>query len=311
MQSVRAVVADSGGDSLEDLCRQLIASGISPDTSLDVWRDGVPSFGVRTLREGVELPLGFDVSLRTDEETNMPSDIPNLKQSAAPMPRTEKPAHITTAQGDDDDDEIDLDKLVKRLLDACAEHDIPVSTLSLEEAAEQLLGRTAHERGDGDAGPSRQHLVDDEEPFDDEMVERIMRHVQGKLSPSAAQGLLDLLRGAPADDDMPEGLRGTKEGERLAEYLDGKDRHSFSDRIEAADAVGHAFEMMKQRGALDEPPPFPGRPTAGSLPLPGRQERAGIDRKKRIASDSKFAEDAASRMLRKALKKARRTGVFG
>ena len=251
-------------------------------------------------------PGAFDIGRRGHDE-----DVPELKQARAPLPRTEKPAHITTAQGDDDDDEIDLDKLVKRLLDACAEHDIPVSTLSLEEAAEQLLGRTAHERGDGDAGPSRQHLVDDEEPFDDEMVERIMRHVQGKLSPSAAQGLLDLLRGAPADDDMPEGLRGTKEGERLAEYLDGKDRHSFSDRIEAADAVGHAFEMMKQRGALDEPPPFPGRPTAGSLPLPGRQERAGIDRKKRIASDSKFAEDAASRMLRKALKKARRTGVFG
>jgi hypothetical protein len=48
--------------------------------------------------------------------------------------------------------------------------------------------------------------------------------------------------------------------------------------VEAADAVGHALALMKQRGALDMPPPFPGRRTPGGHPLPGRQERYGIDR---------------------------------
>ena len=224
----------------------------------------------------------------------MPSDIPNLKQSAAPMPRTEKPAHVTpgsTETGQDDD----LPELVEQLLDFCIERDLPPNS-PMDEVAEQFLAE--HTRGGKDADPTRQHLVDDEEPLDDEVIERVMRHAKAKLSPSAAQGLEDLLRSAPGadDDDMPEPLRGTKQGERLAEYLDGKDRHSFSDRIEAADAVGQAIELMRKtagsagdrRVARDMPPPFPGRPTPGGHPLPGRQERYGIDRKKQIAADAAF-----------------------
>jgi hypothetical protein len=138
-----------------------------------------------------------------------------------------------------------------------------------------------------------------------------MRHVRDRLSPSAAQGLEDLLRTAPEADDnaMPEGLRGTKEGERLAEYLNGLDRHSISDRAESMDAIGHAVELMRERGQLDtgsgprmrdlrrrgegervagsdEPPAFAGMPRPGNSPLPGRQERRGIDRRKRMAGDS-------------------------
>jgi hypothetical protein len=178
-------------------------------------------------------PGAFDIGRRGHDE-----DVPELKQAAAPMPRTEKPAHITTAQGDDDDDEIDLDKLVKRLLDACAEHDIPISTLSLEEAAEQLLGRTAHERGD--AGPTRQAMVDDEEPPDDE-IDRVMEHIV--RSPEAASRLLEKLRAS----DLPPGLRDKASRDQLERQIEHLDPASACDAAEAIRAV----ELMRQRGNLE------------------------------------------------------------
>jgi hypothetical protein len=213
-------------------------------TSLQRWFAAMPA--PRFDAPGRGSPGAFDIGRPGHDQ-----DVPELREARSPLPRGNLPEHTTPGSVETGEDDLDLDKLVKRLLDACAEHDISPSALSLEEAAEQLLGRAGHERGD--AGPTRQHLVDDEEPLDDEVIERVMRHAKAKLSPSAAQGLEDLLRSAPGadDDDMPEPLRGTKQGERLAEYLDGLDRHSFSDRVEAADAVGEAIELMRPRGGLD------------------------------------------------------------
>src|SRR6516165_7105714 len=150
-------------------------------TSLQRWFSAMPAPVFDPPGRGS--PGAFDINRRGHDQV---PDIPRVERSST-MPRTTTPSHATpVASGlDDDDDGIDLDKLVERLLAACAEHDIPISTLSLEEAAEQLLGRTAHERGD--AGPPRQHLVDDEAELDDETVSRIMRHIKGRLSPSAAQ----------------------------------------------------------------------------------------------------------------------------
>jgi hypothetical protein len=342
---IHAVVTDSG-DSLSELCRQLIASGISPDTSLDVYRDdGVPSFGVWTLREGVELPLGFDVSLRTDKETNMPSDIPNLRQSAAPMPRTEKPAHVTTGQGDDDDDIGVSPEIIPHILRLCAQHGISTD-IGVGEALEELANRLG---AAGDAGvPTGRVGAVDAEGLDDEVIEQVLKHLDGRMSPSALVGLRDMLSGGADDDDpMPAFVRGNEDyiARRAADW----DVHSASDAQEnremlaelerehdaragdrrrrvAGDMPETASELMRPRGGLDPgtgermaarrgtepwfpgqgervagdmPPPFPGRPTPGAHPLPGRQERSGIDRKRmagdaarsvKMATDKQFAK---------------------
>ena len=61
--SIRAVV-DGTGDTLPDFCRRLMATGLSPDLRLDVYRDGAPSFGVKSLRAG-QFEHSFDEILLT------------------------------------------------------------------------------------------------------------------------------------------------------------------------------------------------------------------------------------------------------
>jgi hypothetical protein len=243
-------------------------------TSLQQWFAGMPT--PRFERPGRGAAGAFDIKHRGRDE-----DVPELKEARAPLPRGNLPSHVTpgeTETGEDDD--VDLGELVEQLYRECHARGLP--TRDIEHAVEPLLAQT---EGGGDAGPTPQHLVDDQsEPLDDEVIERVMRHAKAKLSPSAAEGLEDMLRSAPgADDDLPEALRGTKEGERLREYLDGKDRHSISDRLEAADAVGHALELMKERGQFDagtgprmaerrgtEPwHPGKGEPPGADLPRPG------------------------------------------
>jgi hypothetical protein len=275
---VRAVVADSGGVSPAELCRQLLAAGLDPSTSLDAYRDGVPIFGVRTLREGVDLALGFDdVSLRIDEETNM-ADIPNLKQSAAPMPRTNKPAHVTpgsTETGADSDSEIG--ELIERLFQHCVAHDLP--TDQLQHALEPLLVQTAG--GNGDAGVPSQHIgAEDDEPLDSEMVEKIMRHLDGRLSPAALGQLRDMLEGGPDEYDwMPPGLRDKASRDQLERQVEHLDPHSASDALENIRAI----ELMRERGNLERGTgerlaerrgteawhPGKGEPPGTGLPHPG------------------------------------------
>jgi hypothetical protein len=319
--SVRAVVAGTG-DSLPDFCRRLMAAGLDPNLRLDVYRDGVPSFGVKSLHAG-QFEHAFDEILLTQESNNMRSrngrdqdpDVPHLGEAHAPLPRGNVPPFETpTASG------LDADigsEIIPHILKLCAENGISTD-VPLGDALEELSDRIA---AAGDAGPSRQHLVDDEEPLDDEVIERVMQHAKAKLSPSAAQGLEDLLRSAPgADDDLPAPLRGTKEGERLREYLDGKDRHSFSDRVEAADAIGEAIELMRPRGGLDPgtgprmaerrgtEPWHPGR---GEPAAAGSPRAAGVSRppgslvpatsrpKPFTASDKRMASDAALKSFAK------------
>jgi hypothetical protein len=174
----------------------------------------------------------------------MPPDIPRVELSSE-MPRTTTPPHETAvASGEDDEEEIGLSpEMIARVLKGCAQHDIS-SDVGVGEALEQLSDRIAEGRG-GDAGvPTGRVGAEDDEPPDDE-IERVMEHIV--RSPEAASRLLERLQA----DDLPPGLRGTREGERLAEYLDGLDRHSISDRLEAADAVGEAVELMRPRGGLD------------------------------------------------------------
>jgi hypothetical protein len=267
-RSVRAVVADSGGVSPAELCRQLLAAGLDPSASLDAYRDGVPIFGVRSLREGVDLALGFDDKLLL-EETNM-SDIPNLKQSAAPMPRTNKPPHETPGSvetGEDDDDLAAAAKVLDAFAKLCAEHEID---LDGDTAYEQLMGRVEA----GDAGPEPQRMVDDEEPLDDEVIERVLAHMRGRMSDSAMQGLEDMLRGGADDDDpMPASLRG-HEGE-VERLIENKDPRSAADMHEVYGGMDQiaASEMMRERGAFS-----PGERTErrdGARWWPGKGEPPG------------------------------------
>jgi hypothetical protein len=265
-------------------------------TSLQEWFAAMPP--TKFERPGRGAPGAFDIARSFDQ------DIPRVER-AATMPRTTKPAHEMPASVETGaDDDVDLGELVEQLFRQCHARGLP--TRDIEHALEPLLVQS---EGGGDAGVPQRIGAEDDEPLDDEVIERVMRHAKAKLSPSAAEGLEDILRSAPgADDDLPEPLRGTKEGERLREYLDGLDRHSISDRLEAADAVGEAVELMRKtagsagdrrRAARDMPPPFPGRPTPGGYPLPGRQERSGIDRK-RMAGDSS-APQASTKQFAKFL----------
>jgi hypothetical protein len=201
----------------------------------------------------------------------------------------------------------------------------------LGDALEQLADRIA---AAGDADPPRQHLVDDQSgPLDGEVVEKIMQHLDGRLSPAALGQLKEMLEGGPDEYDwMPPGLRDKASRDQLERQIEHLDPRSASDALENIEAV----ELMRQRGNLergsgqrmaerrgtepwfpgqgervagDMPPPFPGRPTPGGHPLPGRQEHAGIDRR-RIAGDSS-APQASTKQFAKflGLKKKQLPGV--
>jgi hypothetical protein len=240
-------------------------------------------------------PGAFDIGRRGHDE-----DVPELKQARAPLPRTEKPAHITTAQGDDDDDEIDLDKLVKRLLEVCAERDIPISTVSLEEAAEQLL---AH----GDAGvPTGRVGAVDAEGLPDEVVKQVLEHCRGKISDDAVSDLEDLLRnGGDEGDPVPPWAKHREaEIERIAE---GKDRHSAADMHELYGALDQmeeeARKLMRSRGQFEAPVgrtmrglrdvgpwhPGKGEPPGEDLPRPAGKPHVPGSLVPKMASDKSFA----------------------
>jgi hypothetical protein len=301
MKAIRAVVADSGASPAQ-LCQQLVAAGIDPGTSLDVYRaDGTPYFGVRTLREGVELALGFDdIPLRMEKETNMP-DIPNLKQSAAPMPRTNKPPHVTPGSvetGADDDSEIG--ELVERLFQHCVAHDLP--TDQLQHALEPLLVQTAG--ANGDAGVPSQRGAEDDEGLPDEVVKQVLEHCRGKISDKGVSDLEDLLRNGGDDGDpVPPWLKARKdEIERLAEPLD---RHSASDMHEFNNAMDQmeqeARARMRELGKFDAPVrtrpagsgeswhPGKGEPPGSGLPHPGGTPRPPGSLIPHTASDAAIA----------------------
>jgi hypothetical protein len=303
MQSVRAVVADSG-DSLPDLCRRLMAAGLDSELRLDVYRDGAPSFGVKSLHAG-QFEHSFDGIFLTQENNIMPtrngrdqsdpnSGIPRLKVAAAPMPRTALPQHETPGSVETGQDD-DLPEVIERLLEFCVERDLPPNS-PMDEVAEQFLAEHA---GGKDAGPPRPN-IDDEQPPDDE-IDRVMEHIV--RSPEAASRLLEKLRAS----DLPPGLRDKASRDQLERQIEHLDPRSASDALENIKAIelmrehgnlerGVGPRMAERRGmepwfpgqgervAGDMPPPFPGRPTPGGHPLPGRQERAGID--KRMAGDA-------------------------
>src|SRR5262249_26017493 len=243
---------------------------------------GVPYFGVRTLREGTQL-TGFDVSLRT--ETNMP-DIPNLKQSAAPMPRTNKPPNRTPGSVETgQDDDLDAARVPDDFARLCTERGIRFDN---DAGYQQLLGQV-------EAEPP-QNLVettsDEEAGLDDETIKEVMAHLDGRLGEAALEQLEDMLRTGPNPDLDPGMEFDEQERAQLERVVEGKDRHSASDWKETFDdieGVLRARELMpgdkRRRVARDMPPPFPGRPTPGGAPLPGWQER--ID-SKQIASDAEF-----------------------
>src|SRR5260370_11455875 len=102
------------------------------------------------------------------------------------------------------------------------------------------------------------------------------------MSDSALGGLKSMLEGGPDEYDwMPPGLRDQAARDQLGRQIEHLDPRSASDAHEAINAI----ELMRKQAA-DMPPAFPGRPTPGASPLPGRQEREGVDRR-RLAGDSR------------------------
>jgi hypothetical protein len=276
MSSVRAVVADSGtGETVRETCAHLLRRGLDPSTWLHVDCADAPSFGVRIGEGGLgcaldETPLLLqENNMRSArDQTDPNSGIPRLKVAAAPVPRGSTPPHVTTGQGDDD---LDLDKLVTRLLDECAERDISPSALSLEEAAEQLL---AH----GDAGvPTGRVGAVDAEGLDDEVIEQVLKHLDGRMSPSALDGLRDMLSGgADGADPVPPWLKGREaELERIAEPLDrhsASDMHGFNNAMDQMEE--EARKLMHSRGQFEAP--VRTRPAgSGERWHPGRNEPPG------------------------------------
>jgi hypothetical protein len=240
-------------------------------------------------------------------------DVPELKEARAPLPRGNLPAHETPGSVETGADEDDIAERAHELIKSCVEQGI--DTGQLEQVVEAMFPA----RGAGDAGPEPQHQVDDQEPLEDEVIERVLAHMRGRMSDSALDGLRDMLTTRADDNDpVPAFLRG-REGE-VERLIEGKDPRSTADLKEVYDAFDGiaASEMMRQRGAFepgsgtrmgdlrrgregkrgasDQPPPFPGRPTPGGAPLPGRQERYGIDRKT-IAADMAMKKKAVGRRL--------------
>jgi hypothetical protein len=203
-------------------------------------------------------------------------DTPHLRTAAAPLPRGNVPPHVTTGQGDDDDDIGVSPEVIPHILKLCAENGIS-SDIPLGDALEELSNRIA---AAGDADPPRQHLVDDEGPLDSEVVEKIMKHLDGRLSPAALEQLRDMLEGEPDEFDwMPPGLRDKASRDQLERQIEHLDPHSASDALENIEAI----ELMRQRGNLErgvgermaerrgtEPwHPGKGEPPGTGLPHPG------------------------------------------
>jgi hypothetical protein len=298
-------MADSG-DTLPDFCRRLMAAGFSPDLRLDVYRDGAPSFGVKSLREG-QFEHGFDQILLARENdmrsNGRDQDVPRLTEARSPLPRGNLPPHVTPGEvetGADDDDV--SPEVIARILELCAQHDISTD-VSVGEALEQLSDRIA---AAGDADPPRQHLVDDEEePLDGEVVEKIMKHLDGRLSPTALGQLKEMLEGGPDEYDwMPPGLRDRGSRDQLERQIEHLDPRSASDALENIEAI----ELMRQRGNLErgvgermaerrgaEPwHPGAGEPPGTGLPHPGGAVREPGSLVPRTSRSKPFtASDAA------------------
>ena len=224
------------------------------------------------------------------------ADVPDLETARSPMPRTDKPPHVTPTETETSQD--DLDEIAERaheLLRSCIERGIP--TAQLESVIEALFPARA-----ADAGPTPQTLVDDQsKPLGEEVIAKVLEHLDGRLSPSALDGLRDMLSSGPDQYDwMPPGLRGHEsEIERVAE---GKDARSVSDLKEVFDHIDAiaARELMpgsgdkRRRVAGDQPPPFPGRPTPGGYPLPPSASPVPVERHKPVGADRRrMARDVA------------------
>jgi hypothetical protein len=238
-----------------------MAAGLDPDLRLDVYRDGVPIFGVKSLHagqfehsfDGIHLTRENDMRSATRngrDQSDPNSGIPRLRVAAAPMPRGNLPPHVTPSEvetGADDDEPISASAALERLYEFCKEHELPMDALeSIRQVAE------AHEDGGDDAGPEPQRMVDDEEPLDAEVIERVLKHARTRLSPSALEGLEDLLSATGTSDaDPPAFLNGhEREVERL---IEGKDPRSAADMAEVYDRLDGmaASEMMQRRGAFE------------------------------------------------------------
>jgi hypothetical protein len=294
MQSVRAVVGSaSDGKPLREFCHDLLMNGVDPSVPLHVSRDGMPYLGVRSIGEAARDLAHFDGILLRKENNDM------AKQNG--RDRTET--------GQDDD----LPELVEQLLDFCIERDMPPNS-PMDEVAEQFL---AERKRGGDAGPTRQHLVDDEGPLDGEMVEKIMKHLDGRLSPAALEQLKDMLQGGPDQFDwVPPGLRDKASRDQLERQVEHLDPHSASDALENIEAI----ELMREHGNLErgvgprlaerrgtEPwHPGKGEPPGTGLPHPGgavREPGSLVPRTSRpkpfTASDKRMAGDAALKSFAK------------
>jgi hypothetical protein len=154
---------------------------------------------------------------------------------------------------------------------ACAQHDIPTD-VSVGEALEELSNRIAN----GDAGvPTGRVGAVDAEGLDDEVVERIMKHMDGRLSPAALGQLKEMLEGGPDEYDyMPPGLRDKASRDQLERQIEHLDPRSASDALENIEAI----ELMRQRGNLERGAGERMAERRGSEPWhPGRNEPPGSD----------------------------------
>jgi hypothetical protein len=275
--SIRAVV-DGTGDTLPDFCRRLMAAGLDPDLRLDVYRDVAPSFGVKSLHAGQfehsfdEILLAKENDMRSDQ-SDPNSGIPRLKVAAAPLPRGNLPPHVTPGEVETGADDDIGPEVIPHILKLCAENGISTD-VPLGDALEQLSDRIA---AAGDAGvPTGRVGAVDAEGLDGEVIEQIMQHLDGRLSPAALEQLKDMLEGGPDEYDwMPPGLRDKGSRDQLERMVEHLDPHSASDALENIEAI----ELMRQQGNLERGPrmterrdgpwhPGKGEPPGSDLPRP-------------------------------------------
>ena len=237
------------------------------------------------------------------DQTDPNSGIPRLKVAAAPVPRGSTPPHVTTGQGDDDDDIGVSPEIIPHILRLCAQHGISTD-IGVGEALEELANRLG---AAGDAGvPTGRVGAVDAEGLDDEVIEQVLKHLDGRMSPSALDGLRDMLSGgADGADPVPPWLKGREaELERIAEPLD---RHSASDMHEFNNAMDQmeeeARKLMRSRGQFEAPVgrtmrglrdvgpwhPGKGEPPGEDLPRPAGKPHVPGSLVPKMASDKSFA----------------------
>jgi hypothetical protein len=118
-------------------------------------------------------------------------DIPEVRVAAS-MPRTSKAAHEMPEEIETGaDEDVDLGELVEQLYRQCHARGLP--TRDIEHALEPLMVHS--EGGNGDAGVPSRYSAEDAEPLDGEVVEKIMKHLDGRLSPAALGQLKEMLEG--------------------------------------------------------------------------------------------------------------------